>query len=252
MMRSLSADQILQIWEIGQSQHPLDRALTLLAFACPGRLPAELAALSLGQRDAYLLTLRELTFGSRLNGFAECPQCAEPLEMSLNVSDIRLIDPDQPQPMAYQLTVAGIELQFRLPNSLDLAAVLQPGRVPLDRDVTRVNDRLVERCLLQASQAGQAIAYSDLPPVAIAGLAAEMSVVDPQAEIWLNLICPACNHSWQALFDIVSFFWTELNAQVKRLTQEVCTLARFYGWREADILAMTPMRRQLYLDLVSP
>jgi hypothetical protein len=53
------------------------------------------------------------------------------------------------------------------------------------------------------------------------------------------------------LFDIVSFFWTELSAQAKRLLREVHTLARGYGWREADILAMSARRRQLYLDLVT-
>jgi hypothetical protein len=32
--------------------------------------------------------------------------------------------------------------------------------------------------------------------------------------------------------------------------REVHLLASAYGWRESDILAMTPWRRQLYLELV--
>ena len=53
---------------MGQDQHPLDRALTLLA-ACPELTRDELAALSVGQRGglARLLTLRERTFGPALS-----------------------------------------------------------------------------------------------------------------------------------------------------------------------------------------
>lgn len=244
-MRPLSAHHILQIWEMGQSQHPLDQALTLLTFACPDRTASELASLSIGQRDAYLLTLREMTFGSKLNAFAECPQCREQLEFGMNVADIRVTEPVAPQVQEYALAVEGLELRFRLPNSWDMAAIVGC------QDVAVANSQLMQRCLVQASRDGGAVAYSELPSNAIAQLAAQMAEYDPQAEILLDLNCPACNHSWQVLFDIVSFFWTELSVQAKRLLREVHQLARFYGWREADILSMSAMRRQFYLDMVS-
>jgi hypothetical protein len=78
-MRTLSAQQILQIWEVGQGQTAVERALTLLAFAFPDKTKDELAALTVGQRDNYLLSLRELTLGSQLNGFTACPKCRERL-----------------------------------------------------------------------------------------------------------------------------------------------------------------------------
>src|SRR5215204_6554358 len=94
-MRSLSAYDLLRVWEAGEDQHPLDRALTLLAAACPELTWDELAALSVGQRDARLLALRERTSGPRLNGFAECPQCLERLEFDVAVADLRVAaDPD--------------------------------------------------------------------------------------------------------------------------------------------------------------
>lgn len=91
-MRSLSAQNIIQIWEIGNLQHPIDRALTLLAFACPDKSADDLAALSIGQRDGYLLTLRELTLGSQMESYAECPKCAQRLEFTVNVADIRVAE----------------------------------------------------------------------------------------------------------------------------------------------------------------
>ena len=72
---------------------------------------------------------------------------------------------------------------------------------------------------------------------------------DPQAEVLLDLDCPACNHRWQILFDIASFFYAEVSAYAKRLLREVHTLARRYGWREADILSMSTARRQFYIEL---
>jgi hypothetical protein len=243
-MRSLSADHILRIWEIGQNQHPLDRALTLLAFGCPEFSPPQLASLSIGQRDAYLLTLRELTFGQKMSGLAECPNCSDRLEFDLNVPDIRVAEILSPKVEIYNLLSEGVELQFRLPNSEDLAAIVGY------KNVKTANSLLIQRCILQATNSGNSLAYNDLSTVVINQLVEQMAQCDPQAEILLNLSCPACEHSWQLLFDIVSFFWTELTARAKRLLQEVHTLARFYGWREADILSMSGVRRQMYLDLI--
>ncbi len=244
-MRPLSARHIIQIWEIGQSQHPLDKALTLLSFAYPERSMTELASLSIGQRDAHLLTLRELSFGDRMNGFADCPKCGERLEFNLNVTDIRIVDPSKPLEQDYTLTAQGFELRFRLPNSWDVAAIVGY------EDTGAASSQIVQRCLLQANREGVPVAYSELPPAVLTQLAKQMTESDPQAEVLLDLSCPACNHSWQALFDIVEFFWTELNAQAKRLLYEVHTLARFYGWREADILSMSTLRREFYLNLVT-
>jgi uncharacterized protein (UPF0212 family) len=244
-MHSLSASEMVQIWEIGQSQHWLDRALTMLSVACPEKSVQDLVALSIGQRDAYLLTLRELTFGSDLNGFAECPKCSERLEFDLQVSDIRLIDLTQPVPADYQLETEGYHLQFRLPNSQDLATIVAC------KDVELATTMLLQRCLLKCDRDQIAISANELPESTIVHLIEQMAECDPQAEIQLALSCPACGHAWSALFDIVDFLWTELSARAKLLLQDVHLLARFYGWREADILSMSEMRRQFYLELIN-
>ncbi|HXI74354.1 MAG TPA: hypothetical protein VNG94_02120, partial [Pyrinomonadaceae bacterium] len=82
-------------------------------------------------------------------------------------------------------------------------------------------------------------------------VAKRMAEADPQADLRLDLSCPACGHRWQALFDIDSFFWSEINAWAQRVLTEVHALASAYGWRERDILDLSPRRRQFYLGLVS-
>ena len=66
----------------------------------------------------------------------------------------------------------------------------------------------------------------------------------------LSLSCPDCGHCWDVPFDIVSYFWGELHVWAQRVLREVHTLASAYGWREADILGLSPLRRELYLQMV--
>jgi hypothetical protein len=244
-MRPFSAHDLLRVWEVGEDQHPLDRALTLLAAACPELTWDELAALSVGQRDARLLTLRERTSGPNLNGFAECPRCAERLEFDVQVADLRAAAAPDTQVEARELVTGGVALRFRLPNSRDLAAILGC------QDLAAARSLLVQRCVLEANRDGGPVVGSELPAEAIARLGERMAQCDPQAEVLLELRCPTCDHAWRALFDIVAFFWAELAAQAKRLLREVHTLAWAYGWREADILSMSARRRRFYLGMIA-
>jgi hypothetical protein len=241
MMRSLAAKEVLQVWEWGQDKHPLDRALALLQLAYPELAPEQLHSLSVGQRNGRLLSLREVILGPALKGFAKCTQCGAELEFSVEVAAIRHPEPDAQE---YSLQMDGLSLRFRLLNSLDLAAIVGQG------DVEEARRALIERCLLEATQEGQPLRANELTEPALAALMDAMSEHDPQAETRFQLTCAACGHRWSALFDIVSFFWTELGARAGGLMAEVHTLARAYGWCEADILAMSEARRRAYLELV--
>jgi len=244
-MRALSGNGLIRIWEIGQRQHPIDRALTILSAAFPDKSRDELANLSIGQRDGHLLSLRERTFGPTLHIFAECSQCTERLEFDLEVADIRVAPGDEAGKQIFDLVIDEFALQFRLPNSVDLAAIVRC------EDADKARRLLVQRCVLQAKQNDAAISPNALPETCIEKLAAHLAECDPQAEVLLNLECPSCEHHWQMVFDIVSFFWSEINTRAKRLLREVHTLARFYGWREADILSMSAARRQFYLEMAT-
>jgi hypothetical protein len=48
----------------------------------------------------------------------------------------------------------------------------------------------------------------------------------------------------------VSFLWSEIHSWAQRLLRDVHAIAAAYGWREGDILAMNPLRRQAYLELI--
>ena len=246
----LSAQTLLRVWEVGAEQHPLDRALTVLAAAFPEVSPGDLAALSVGHRDACLMTIYERMFGPVLHGYAECSRCAERLEFATSVAAIRAgsyPDPAGPAPeRSHDFVLDGCRIRFRLPNSLDLAAAAGCG------DLAAGQDLLLQRCVLQAERDGRPVACAELPDAVLSGLSERMAASDPQAEVLLELRCPACEHQWPALFDIDAFLWAELAAAARRLVRDVHTLARAYGWSEADIVALSARRRQSYLEMVEP
>jgi hypothetical protein len=244
-MHPLSAHSILQVWERGNGQCLVNKALTLLAAARPEMTWDELAELSVGQRDALLIALREQTFGTKLNVFAKCPQCQGHIEFIMDMADIKVEGYSVPVAKENELSVEGLDLRFRLLNSLDLAAVVNCN------DITAAHSVLIQRCVLQVNRDGIALSSEELPEEIIDKLIVRLAECDPQSEVLLNLVCPACAHNWQMIFDVVSFFWTEISMQAKRLLREVHTLALAYGWREADILAMNTTRRQFYLEMVS-
>jgi hypothetical protein len=246
-MRGLSGQELLRIWEVAQYQHPVDKALTILNVALPDVPRDDVLALSIGQRDTHLSIVRQATFGSQCTGFAECPACQERSEFTFDLADIHTVSGQIPAdaPLEGTLTFEDYELRFRLPNSLDLADIAR------FRDVLAARNLLIQRCVLQISQHGDELAMADLPESVMAVLAERMGKCDPQAEVQLNLSCPVCDNSWSAMFDIVSFFWSEICVQAKRLLREVHTLARAYGWREADILSLSVARRQFYLEMVT-
>ena len=244
-MRALSGDDLLRLWEIGAAQHPLDRALTILAAAEPDQARRELARLPSGRRDERLLGVYARTFGSHVAGQGRCPKCAGRVEFSLEARTLLSISAGDVAEAPLEVASEGFAVMYRLPDSFDLAEIARLS------DVGEARQRLIERCILQATRDGAEVALDRVPDGVVALVAEQMATRDPLAEIELALVCPTCGNQWQLFFDIAAFLWLKIEMQARRLLREVHALARAYGWREADILALSPGRRQAYLEMVS-
>lgn len=241
-MRPLTAQALLTAWERGLSQPPSQRALTLLATAYPERSTEELAQLSIGQRDALLMDVRKTAFGSTLVSVAACPTCGERLELALDIADIR-IESDCVPAAAFSLDPGGYRVEFRLPDSRDLALIENHTELADARNL------LLKRCLLSVKHDDQDQTVAELPADLVSKIESAMAQADPQANVQLALACPACQHRWAAAFDIASFLWGEIHAWAGHILREVHALAKTYGWSEDQILALSPARRKMYLDL---
>jgi uncharacterized protein (UPF0212 family) len=239
-MGTLTATELLDVWERGLVRPLPGRVLALLAAAFPEASVDELAELPIGRRDAQLLRLRERLFGPELMAVAQCPSCGEQVESTFRVDDVRLTDERVPE-APHSAEIDGYRATFRLPTTHDLLALT---------DASTAHGTLLTRCLTEVRNPnGEAVMVESLPDEVIPAIVARMAAADPQADIELRLACPTCDHRWQAVFDIASFLWMELHAWALRTLRDVHSLARSYGWREADVLALSPTRRQVYLEL---
>lgn len=240
---TLGGARLLAVWEQASGAPPYQQALAVLAAAYPDEAPDALAALGIGERDSRLLTLREHLFGPVLTAVTGCPQCGERLEIEMPVASIRAPFSETPaERLAMQ--VEGWELAFRVPTSRDLAAL---DGLPADADARAA---LLQRCVLAARHDGAEQPTSALPADVQAALIDCIAEADPQADVQLNLSCPACGAGWEAAYDVVAYLWAEIDARARQLLREVHVLASVYGWAERDILAMGARRRQRYLEMI--
>jgi hypothetical protein len=247
----LTDHDVLNLRESGQHRSSVERALLILTAAYPDMSWQQLAALSVGERDARLLTIRERTFGTALDVFTNCPNCQQELELGLTTTRLRVSAPQEVQDAVNQFStiIGDLKVQYRLPDSTDMQAVAACTNIDHARTL------LLERCVLdiQSNTHQQQTLEkfgNTVTPEFVTALAGQMAEQDPQAEVLLNLQCAECQHQWQSVFDIATFFWTELETHAKRLLNEIYLLARVYHWSERDILALSPVRRRWYLEMV--
>lgn len=220
------------MWERGEGQRPSRRALALLSAAADDE--PSLAALPVGRRDAALLDLRVQLFGDAFSGLTTCPACGEDVELTFDSTEVIREARSDVDP---HVTLAGHEIVVRAPTTDDLAAVEAMS------DLAAARAALLARCIAPAEA-------SALPDELTDAIVERLAQLDPQADVALDVTCPACAHEWREPFDIVTFFWSEVAVAAKRLLGEVHELAFAYGWSEHDILGLSSARRNAYLELV--
>ena len=238
--------RISTTWELAKVSWSVLKADTeLLWLPVLSAISAIMARYSIGRRDGELLALRERLFGSRLTGAAQCPACGQAVELDFAVNDIRT-EPVSETDRVHDLKWADYELCFRLPSSADLAA-LEPHLEKL-----AAKTAIVQRCVTAVKLKGEATASGPLPVAVIDVVSERMAELDPQGDVQLALNCPGCSHRWESSLDIASYLWAEIQTWAGRMLRDVHALASAYGWRETDILSLSPWRRQVYLEMIQP
>jgi hypothetical protein len=242
-VRALSAADLLDLADRGEHLHPVDRALAMLHAVLPERTYDELARLSIGQRDALLRQLRRRTFGESIEAGGQCAACGERVEFSTGIRNLQPDACERDRSPRQLVERVGYRVAIRCLDSYDVAALAGCTDVALARRT------LLARCMTRIEGPAGPVDADELPDELLADVAQAVGHADPQAEVLLDLCCPTCGNTWRAHFDIGRFLWAEVRAQAGRLLREVDTIARAYGWREADILRLPAARRAVYVDL---
>ncbi|RUL78936.1 hypothetical protein [Dyella choica] len=241
-MRTPAASDLLQAWERGGDYGAAARSLVLLRLCSDEPDDDVLAQLPLGRRDALLLQLYARLFGRQLDGVAQCPACHARVEIGFDADALRVAQTSNVGIQELFIPGESVQIRFRAVDVSDLLAL------QFCTDAADARRQLLQRCVIELSKDGVMAPVDSLSGSAQATLAEAMAEADPQADLQLVLSCPDCAHNWSPLFDIGRFLWQQLHAWALRLLRDVDTLARNYHWSEAEILAMTPRRRQAYLE----
>lgn len=239
MNASLTAEQLLHIWEQGQARHPHQAVKVLLQALLPPEANETVDSWTIGQRDRFLIRVRDWLFGQAMECVASCPDCDLRIEFSLSTRDLRQPEAATSETLAFEAD--GYRVFYQLPTLADLDTVA---------DLDSKRSALIKHCIVQATLNGEGIDAETLPPALLDEVAARMGKADAQAYIQLELTCPDCGTQWHAPFDIVSYLWQELGTWTKRVQREVHFIATAYGWTETEILGLTPFRRQAYINLI--
>ena len=219
VLRTPSNARLLEAWDAGCRQHPLDRALTLLR-AFTGEEHQALALLSIGERDELLLAVRQRFFGHRLEAVCACEACGEPNEFEIDARQLPL----RPNGAATTIRLPSKtgELEARLPNSLDLAAVLA-------LDVDEAARTLAVRCV-----AAEGAIDDDV----LGQIEAAMAETEPLAALDITFACSVCGAANDAPFDAETFLWNDVGDACRLLLLERrCPRVGLWGVRSGDSCA---------------
>lgn len=241
-MIPLSAAAVMELADRLEGATPPEAALAVLGSVYPETPREELACWPLGLRDARLLDLRRRTLAAPLELAAACPACGEEVDVTLEPGE--LLPSTEPRPEGGAFAMGGLTLSWRPVTTADLEAVRH------EPTTERAAAVLLERVVSDVRRGGEPVEPRELAPEEVRAVAERLAEADPAAEFRLALACPECGGSWSTTFDPASCLAEELRRLAGRILAEVHALASAYGWREADVLAMSGRRRRAYLEML--
>lgn len=146
---NLSPTDILDLADEGANASTVRRAL-LLGQAASGVSFDDVAALTIGQRNALVLRARRAVLGEKLECRVACPACGELLEFTAHVA--ALLPEQEPDGGPFELALGELSLTARVPTGADLLAI--------EGEAETLRQALIARCVLDARVNGDCIAAS--------------------------------------------------------------------------------------------
>jgi hypothetical protein len=209
--------------------------LSRLAARADGA-PLDVAALPIGDVDVLLLRLRQRLLGDAISAEDLCraANCRARVDVSFSIG--AYLTHHLPGAVADVAPAAGEgwyrlgDVEFRLPRAADELAIAL-AREP--------EEELLRRCV-RAPILGEA---------ARARVEQAMETMSPSLYSELEGACPECGAAVETTFDPRQYTLRELRDRAALVYEDICAIAHYFHWSEAEILALPAARRSRYAQL---
>jgi hypothetical protein len=255
MPPELDAASLLALWERACGQPAGDRDDALLRAVARGAEPPR----ALSERNARFMEIHTGLFGRYVALRSHCPACGTVAQFTGDCDALAgQLVPAHEAP-SHRLEVLGHVIEFRLPDSADVTAASN-GEAGASSGESAASSgdaedefvwQLLDRCVLACTRDGAGVPVRELPPPVLDALSQRMEALDPGASVSFAVTCPQCEARWLAPLDAGQLVWQKVQASAERLLFDVDALARAYGWSEAEVLGLSPLRRAAYLQMVT-
>jgi hypothetical protein len=231
------AEDIL-LFEAGPPDFALALALLSRVVHRVDGEPIDWRTLAVTDVDVLLLRLRQRVLGDAVIADVLCPApgCNARVDITFTIGGY--VDHHRPR-TAIQVRPADEQgwfrlhdgdVEFRVPRATDQVAIaLEP----------RPEHALLIRC----------VRTTKLSAPARRRVEAAMEAMAPSLLSELQGTCPECGHAVTCNFDPLQYTLRELRDQAAFVYEEVCAIARYTHWSEAEILALPTARRVRYAEL---
>lgn len=199
------------------------------------RVPrAQIAQLTIGDRERLVLAVWRLTFGARMELVLTCPHgdCGAPMDIDFEIAAEAA--PPAPRSAVHRVVRDGAQARFRLPCGTDLEV--------LARQPEAGADALLDRCLVDV--------HGTLSASLRAAVEAEIAELSSGQGDEMEAACPQCGRSFVAPFEPVTALLTRLGRGRDELDSDVHLLSLHYHWPLDAILALPRPRRRAYVALL--
>lgn len=191
-----------------------------------------------GSRIAWLLAIADLEGDGPFTLALRCPrpECREEMEIEVTREEVlSTLPPVSADPL--ETEAEGTPFALRRPTGSDQLRWLSAGPAALNR-------RAILQTLIVEGQ-------RELTDGQVDALEAALDEHDPLLRFTVTIECPACGVTSEHETSLTDCALTVLQRAQQRVIEEVHVLARAYGWREPDILALPSWRRARYLGLIA-
>jgi hypothetical protein len=231
------AASLLAAWEAGTDVAPVARGAAVLDVLAPGISSA--MDIPLPRLAGLAARCHAQVFGADVEGVLECGACGVLLDVPVRLCDLvpSAVPPHDRDGAPH--TIAGITV--RSPTTRDLAAVSREfgsdGR-----------GALLARCI---TAGGRPVDIAALRPDDVDEIDELLESIAGDALPMIRTSCPGCAADVSSTVDAAGILWERVDELAPHLLADVARLAAAFGWRESDVLALSPVRRAAYLQLAS-